>query len=211
MGVVELPTFLLESSQVETLIEKARKYPALIMDLRSNQGGAMETLQRLLGGVFDKDVKIADILERKGSKPELAKTRSRGVFTGRLVIVVDSRSASASELFARVVQLEKRGLVVGDRSAGAVMQGRRYTYRLTTYRFRDVFYGAEITEADLLMSDGKSLEHTGVTPDELVLPTAADLAAGRDPALARAAALLGATLTPEDAGKMFPYQWPIEQ
>jgi C-terminal processing protease CtpA/Prc len=91
------------------------------------------------------------------------------------------------------------------------MQAKSYHYRLTTDRFRNVFYGAEITEADLVMADGKSLEHTGVTPDQQVLPTPADLAAGRDPALSRAAALLGATLSPEDAGKMFPYEWPIEE
>ena len=41
------------------------------------------------------------------------------------------------------------------------------------------------------MSDGKSLEHTGVTPDEMVLPSAQDLANGRDPTLAYAAQVLG--------------------
>jgi len=46
------------------------------------------------------------------------------------------------------------------------------------------------------------LEKIGVTPDELVLPTGADLAADRDPALARAVALAGGTLTPEQAGKL---------
>jgi len=48
-------------------------------------------------------------------------------------------------------------------------------------RFILVVFGASVTEADLIMSDGKSLEKTGVTPDEIILPTPSQLAGGRIP------------------------------
>ena len=206
--VAKLPVFFFGQEEVDGLIDKARKHQALILDLRENPGGAVETLKYLLGGIFENEVKIADRVGRKERKPETAKSRGRSIFSGKVIVLVDSRSASASELFARMVQLEKRGSVIGDRSEGSVMEAKRYSYRLGADTV--VFYGASITESDLIMTDGKSLEHNGVTPDELFLPSAADLASGRDPVLAHAAGLVGVKLTPEDAGKMFPFEWPKE-
>jgi C-terminal processing protease CtpA/Prc len=201
----KMPEFILDQVLVERMFAIAHKHQTLILDLRSNPGGSIDTLEHLIGNVFDHDVKIADRVGRKEMNPQLAKTVGDGCFNGKIIVLVDSLSGSSSELFARVMQLEKRGTVIGDRTYGGVMEARHYPYSqgLDT----KIFYGFSVTDADLIMKDGKSIEHTGVTPDEIVLPTGQDLAAGRDPVLARAAELAGAKLTPADAGKMFPFEW----
>lgn len=69
------------------------------------------------------------------------------------------------------------------------------------------FYAVSVTDGDLIMTDGKSLEGQGVIPDELLLPKPADLAAKRDPVLARAMSLVGLIVSPEKAGALFPTEW----
>ncbi len=201
----KMPHFELSDSGVDETMAEAKKHKALILDLRGNGGGYVKTLQRLLGHFFDHDVKVGDLKRRTETKELVAKKHSSKPFTGKLIVLVDSKSASASELFARVIQLEKRGTIIGDRSAGEVMLSKGYEYKAGIDRV--VFYGASITDADLVMTDGKSLEHSGVQPDELLLPTGAEIVQGEDKVLSRAAELAGAKLDPEKAGTLFPIEW----
>ncbi len=206
----QMPDFGITEEQVDGVMSKARQHKALILDLRGNPGGYVKTLNRLVSYFFEKDLKLWDRVGRaekaKDLKPEIAKTRGSGkIFTGKLIVLVGSPSASAAELFARTVQLEKRGLLIGDLTSGAVMEAMGQSFELGADV--QIFYAASITRADLIMSDGKTLEHSGVTPDERMLPTAADLAAGRDPVLSYAASLCGVKLSPEAAGKLFPVRW----
>jgi carboxyl-terminal processing protease len=203
--ILKLPVFFPTDTALQEMIGKSRRNGTLVLDLRGNPGGAESNLQDLLGEMFEMDVKIADRVTRQGTKPLIAKGSHKG-FTGKLIVLVDSRSASASELFARVVQIEKRGVVLGDRTLGRVMEARYYDHEIGSGL---VFhYGTEISEADLVMTDGKSLEHLGVTPDETILPSATDLANNRDPVLAHAAEIAGVPLTPQQAANLFPYEWP---
>lgn len=203
--ILKFPSFAFTEGEVDAAMKKARKNKTLIMDLRGNAGGGGDTLKAFLSNFFDHEVKIANRVMRDNSKTVMTRSRGKDVFMGKLVVLIVSQSASASELLARVVQLEKRGTVLGDRSAGAVMEAMHYTYQIGSGIA--LFYGASITDADLIMTDGKSLEHDGVTPDEQILPSAEDIGAGYDPVLARAVALAGGQMTPEAAGKLFPYEW----
>lgn len=205
MHIWKMPAFDLDAPQIDSIIDKVKKRDLLILDLRGNGGGYVTTLQRLVGNFFEQEIKIADPVGRKETKPMLAKTRGNDGFKGKLVVLVDSKSGSASELFARVVQLNKRGTVIGDQTAGAVMESSRY--RHNSGGDRVVLYSASVTIADLLMTDGKSLEKVGVTPDEIVLLKPEDLAASRDTVLARAAEVLGLKLDPKKAGALFPFEW----
>jgi C-terminal processing protease CtpA/Prc len=205
LTILKLPGFFFNETEIDNIIGKARKHKALVVDLRGNPGGSVETLKYLIAGCFEKEIKIGDRVGRSEQKPMIAKAHGHP-FSGKLVVLVDSKSASAAELFAHVMQIEKRGTVLGDRSSGSVMEAKRYSYQTGVDTV--VLYGASITDADIIMGDGKSLEHNGVMPDEIVLPSAEDLARGRDPVLAHAAEIAGVKLTPEAAGKLFPYEWP---
>jgi C-terminal processing protease CtpA/Prc len=202
----KMPDFSFDPDQADGIMsDRVKGHEALVLDLRGNPGGYAKTLERFVGNFFDHDLKIADRKGRKELKPQLAKTRGKGIFDGRLIVLIDSNSGSAAEIFARLIQLEKRGVVIGDQSSGAVMESKSYPHEVGT----DIVvpYGTSVTEADVIMSDGKSIEHIGVTPDELMLPSAEDMAAHRDPVLVRAVELAGGKIDPLKAGQLFPIEW----
>lgn len=191
---------------IDKYVRQARKHQKLILDLRHNPGGAEIIVSRLLANVFDRNIKVGERVERHNTKPWEVKSRgSNDTYGGKFVVLIDSQSASAAEIFARVVQIEKRALVIGDRSAGKVMEARHEYFSAGEYS--PFGAGISVTVADVRLADGKSLENVAVVPDVTVLPTAEDLLTGRDPALARGATGLGVSLTPEQAGKLFPIVW----
>jgi C-terminal processing protease CtpA/Prc len=202
-AAIRLESFGVEASEFERALKLARGREALVLDLRGNPGGDVDLLRRVVGAFFDRDVSLGTLQWRKKTETLVAKRRrTADVFSGRLIVLIDADSASAAETTARVVQLEGRATVLGDSSAGAVMVSRTWVHS-DGPEFNFILYGLSITEADVVMRDGGRLEKAGVTPDEVVLPTPEDMALKRDPVLARAAALVGVTLTPEAAGSLY--------
>jgi C-terminal processing protease CtpA/Prc len=176
-----------DGAPVDRVMRKAADSGGLILDLRGNGGGSIRAMLSLLSRLFTSEVAVATVRTRGGTESLVAKAK-QSAFTGPMAVLVDSGTASASEMAARVVQLERRGIVVGDRTAGAVMTSRVFGHSIGIGSI--AIYADSITIGDVRMRDGASLEGVGVTPDETVLPSALDLANGRDPALARAIEIL---------------------
>ncbi|HET7457664.1 MAG TPA: S41 family peptidase [Gemmatimonadaceae bacterium] len=196
--VWRMPQFVYgDDAVIDRIVKRAKGYRGLILDLRENPGGAVATEARLLGNFFDTTIVSTVWHMRDSTRTERVQPVSKDPYRGMLVILIDAQSASAAEITARTMQIEGRAIVVGDRSAGAVQTSLGFTHRAGFTKYLP--YGASITIADLTMSDGSRLEGVGVVPDQIVLPTGADMAAGRDPQMARALAIVGVTITPEQA------------
>jgi C-terminal processing protease CtpA/Prc len=179
-----LPTFNVADTALDAVRRRLREARALVLDLRGSGGGATGRLQAVLGLLYRDRVEIGTLVERQRERPLRADGTGANAFTGPVVVLVDSRSAGAGEVLGRVVQLTGRGVVLGDRTAGAAMHSLQQ--KMSIGADRPVLYGVSVTDAALVMADGGELEQVGVTPDETILPTATQMAAREDPVMARA-------------------------
>jgi C-terminal processing protease CtpA/Prc len=195
----KMPSFVYgNEGPIDDMIELAKKHRAVIFDLRRDRGGAVLTEQYLLGQFFDHDVRIGTMVTRGRKEVFIAKpVHGDDPYRGFLVVLIDSWSASAAEIFARVMQLERRAVIVGDRSMGAVETSMSYNHTVGFERVLE--YGLQVSISDVIMSDGNRLEGIGVTPDSLVIPTGADIAARRDVVMAKALEIVGVHRTPDEA------------
>src|ERR1700728_4677095 len=203
----KLPTFGVPKSEIKHRLNSARKHDTLILDLRDNSGGNEDDLRWMIGSFFDHDITVGEMIQRDKQEPLSAPSLGKQSFMGKLYVLVNNSSASAAEIFARTVQLQKRGTVMGDETGGAV--GRGKWILLHGGPVSGLVYSVQVTVARLRLPDGTDLEGRGVKPDLLMIPTSLDLAEQRDPVLSAAAQLAaGVPLSPEEAGKMFPVEWP---
>lgn len=201
----KLETFVVEKKHIDKMMKFVDGHSKFILDFRGNSGGYVKIEEYLVGHFFDRDVKIGTLVTRRKSTDRVAKSQKSKVFSGELIVLIDSKSASASEVFARVIQIEKRGKIVGDVSSGAVMTS--WGLSMANVRGATGFqtfsiYSLNLTIGDLIMSDGNRLENIGVIPDLPIGPTQRALAAKTDPILAYAVGLLGAQISDKEAGDL---------
>lgn len=168
-------------------LDSLRTADALVLDLRGNPGGVAGMAMGIAGHLVDSAVPVGVMTMRDRTlrftiNPRRVNTAAQRVvpFAGPVALVVDALSASTTEIFAGGLRDLGRVRVFGERTAGQALPA--VASRLPN---GDVLYHAI---ADARTPLGHALEGAGVTPDEVVRPTRAALAAGADPALDRAIA-----------------------
>ncbi|MDY4790447.1 MAG: S41 family peptidase [Bacteroidales bacterium] len=144
LGYIRLDRFA-QNSQSEVLeaIKDLKKQgmKELIFDLRGNGGGYLDVAFKLSDEFLD-DEKLIVYTEGVSSPRYDFKSQSKGEFEkGKLVILIDETSASASEIVSGAVQDWDRGVIVGRRSFGKGLVQRPFNLpdgsqiRLTTSRY----------------------------------------------------------------------------
>ena len=114
---------------------------SLVIDVRENGGGYLEKAIEIIDELL-KDKQL--IVFTKNKKGEINKTYAtkKGIFeTGKLIVLIDENSASASEILAGAIQDNDRGIIIGRRSFGKGLVQREMNFddgsavRLTVARY----------------------------------------------------------------------------
>lgn len=120
---------------------KGRGMTSMIVDLRGNAGGFLDAAVGVCDELLSNKQKIVSIEGLKQRTEKIVATRKGNFETGKVVILIDDFSASASEIVAGAIQDNDRGLIVGRRSFGKGLVQRQFdlsdksTIRLTTARY----------------------------------------------------------------------------
>jgi len=124
-GIIYLPKFYIDfenkdkrdafkdvAQEIERL--KAQGVEGIVMDLRDNGGGSLQTVVDMVG-LFIEDGPVVQVKSSGKKKDVLYDKDSRVQWDGPLVVMVNNFSASASEIFAAAIQDYKRGIVIGSK------------------------------------------------------------------------------------------------
>ena len=200
IGYIKLPKFYADftdrtgrncATDVALEIEKLKKQniSGLVLDLRNNGGGSLLDVVKMTGLFFSKGP-VVQVRSRFGSPQILDDTDARIQYDGPLVVMVNSSSASASEILAAAIQDYRRGIVVGTPTYGKgtvqrffdldnFIQGKAEelkplgSIKLTTQKFYRINGGATQLKGvtpDIVMNDAYAYVDRGEREQDFTMP-----------------------------------------
>lgn len=153
----------------------------VIIDLRENDGGQINAMLRIMGGLIGES-QPATVRTGRFVNTRYEAEPAEAPWLGPLAILIDGGSASASEVLAAALQESGRAVVMGERSTGIVVLSNNL----------NLPDGGRLSVGihELRTPSGVVLEKRGVIPDVEIVPTLAQRRAGEDVILAAAVARL---------------------
>jgi carboxyl-terminal processing protease len=181
-GIINLPRFYVDfkdynesrnaASDVKKEIIRLKKsgMEGLVLDLRNNGGGSLQTVVDMTG-LFIKKGPIVQV-KSSGKRKEVLKDDDATIeWDGPLVILVNELSASASEILAAALQDYKRAIIIGSSQTfgkGTVQNVMDLNRFMKNSTFGDV--GAlKITTQKFYRINGGSTQLEGVKSDVVVV------------------------------------------
>ncbi len=169
VGVIHIRSFLYAQNKTHKLVVEAykelleksnMKLDALVIDLRNNPGGYLEEAVNV-GELFLSDGKVVVTVKGKGEVKNLKTSKSTPLLKDMpIVTLINSGSASASEILASALMDHNTSLVVGERSFG----------KATVQSVEPSVSGSliKITTARYYAPNGYTIQATGVVPDIVI-------------------------------------------
>lgn len=150
--------------------EKANKITGLILDLRNNPGGLLLQAVEVTDLFLDSGLIVYTKGQSELSKEEFNAKEGDLLKGAPIVVLINSSSASASEIVAGALQDHRRALIVGEQSFG---KGS-----VQTIVELENGQGLKYTSARYYTPNGASIQTRGIVPDVVVAPLKVTLKKG---------------------------------
>jgi carboxyl-terminal processing protease len=177
--IISLYSFnAVSESKMQEAMEKfvASKTDKLIIDLRGNPGGFMQSAVDIASFYMPQGKVVVREQSGEGGEDKIFRTRNRQVKEfnpTNLAVLVDGGSASASEILAGALKDHQVATIIGDQTFG----------KGSVQELVDLSNGSslKVTIARWLTPNGVSISNGGLAPDILIKRTPQDREAGKDP------------------------------
>ncbi len=121
IGYIYLSQFPMKiSKELILAIEDLKKQgmKKLILDLRGNAGGEIEEVVDIASCLLPEDKKFLFSVEHKTAKSDEYEKSIKQIFSGQMLVLVNSKTASASEILTAILKDYKRAKILGEKTFG---------------------------------------------------------------------------------------------
>ena len=150
--------------KAEILKLKAKNIKGIILDVRSNGGGALTEVVDIMG-LFIKNGPVVQVKDGNGKIDILRNRSNTPVWDGPLLIMQSEFSASASEILAGAVKDYQRGVVLGSPHSYGKGTVQTFIEFNRFMRTSDDFGSLKLTIQKFYRINGKSTQLKGVDAD----------------------------------------------